>query len=304
MVIVDHIAAGIILPSLIESFQNTPAVTVSVISSILPDVTSAFGWKGKLSYISHRSGHTLLSAFFLSIIPVVLVYLIMGPRIKNTCLELYVLSLVSYAIHIVMDTFTPTGTQVFYPFSTRILSFDLLASLEPFTNGISAVFIIFCLVTDKIPDLLFCQIFMAVYFLYVVFISIIKFLKSRKFRRYLKNNYSGAVFIKTVPRLFWKWKAIAKIPGSYIVMSDVKGEDRCKLYPADIDIPNEIKKNKLYKKFMVYTRIPAALVDQGRFSLINLVFTPHTLRLDFVIDEEGRIIRHEITGLKIPDRGI
>jgi membrane-bound metal-dependent hydrolase YbcI (DUF457 family) len=304
MVIVDHIAAGILLPSLLESFQNTPAVTVSVISSILPDITSAFGWKGKLSLISHRSSHTLLSAFILSIIPVVLVYLVMGTQIKNAFWELYPLSLLSYAIHIAMDTFTPTGTQAFYPVSTRILSFDLLASLEPFTNTISIAFILLFIVTRKIPDLRFCRIFLAVYVSYVVFILIIKSLKSRKFRRYLKNSYPGAVYIKTVPRLYWKWKAIGKIPGSYIVMSDVKGEDICKLYRSDIEIPDEIKENKLFKKFMTYARIPAALVDKDRFSMINLVFTPYILRLDFVMDEEGRIIRHEISGFKLSDRGI
>jgi hypothetical protein len=203
-----------------------------------------------------------------------------------------------------MDTFTPTGTQAFYPVSTRIFSFDLLASLEPFTNSISVAFILFFIVSGKIPDLLFCQIFLAVYVLYMVFILIIKLLKSRKFRQYLKNNYPGAIYIKTVPRLYWKWKAIGKIPGAYIVMSDVKGEDRCKLYPSDIDIPDEIKENKFYKKFMTYARIPAALVDNDRFSMINLVFTPYILRLDFVMDEEGRIIRHEITGFKLSDRGI
>jgi membrane-bound metal-dependent hydrolase YbcI (DUF457 family) len=304
MVIVDHLAAGIILPSLVESLQNTPALAVSVISSVLPDITTAFGWKGKLSYLSHRSGHTLLSALVLSVIPVLLVYLVMGPQVKNTGLELYILALLSYAFHIAMDTFTPTGTQALYPFSTQILSFDLLASLEPFTNTISVAFILFCLVTRKIPGLLFCHVFIAVYVSYVVFILIVKLLKSRKFRQYLKNSYPGAVYIKNVPRLFLKWKAIGKVPGSYIVMSDVRGEDRCKLYPSDLEIPDEIKESKLYKKFMGYARIPAALEGQGRFSLINLVFTPHTLRLDFVMDEEGRIIRHEITGLKIPDRGI
>ena len=146
MLFVDHIAAGIVLPSLFESFQNTPAITVSVISSALPDITAVSGLKGDIRYLSHRGPtHTLLFAPFLSIMPVVLVYLILGSQIKNTLIELYVLSLLSYVIHIAMDALTPFGTKVLYPLSTKKLSFDLFPTLEPVTDGISTIFIIFFL---------------------------------------------------------------------------------------------------------------------------------------------------------------
>ncbi len=308
MVFVDHVAAGIILPSLFDVYQNMPAAAVGVLASVLPDITSIYRWKGRFSYLSHRSaGHTLVFAPLLSIIPVVLVYLaclVMGLPVKNTPVELYALSLLSYVIHIGMDTFTPFGTQIFYPLSDKKLSLDLLASLEPVTNSLSIILIVFFLVNRGFPHPLLIRGYLALYFIYVLFTLLRKSLKSRKLRRSLKSRYPEAVYFKTVPRLNWKWKGIGQTPSAYVVLSDVKGEDKCKLYPADVDLPDQIKATSSYKKFMSYARIPVALAGKDRFSLINLVFTPQTLRLNYDIDKSGGIVRQEITGLKIPDSGI
>lgn len=304
MLLFDHIAAGIALPSLIEPFQNTPAVAVSVIASVLPDATALYGWWGHIGYLSHRrASHALLFAPLLSIIPVLLVYAFMGPQIKNTLVELYLLSFLSYCIHIGIDTLTPFGTQILYPVSAKKLSFDLLASLEPVTHSISIIFILYYC-TSNLPNGFIFRLCIALYLLYVVFTYARKLYKSRKYRRYLKARYPEAVYITTVPRLFWKWKGIGKLSSTYIVISDAKGEDKCKLYQTEIDIPDKIKTNRHYGKFMDYARFPVPLANKDCFSLINLLYNPQTLRLDFVIDENGKFVPQKLTGIKIPDRGI
>lgn len=312
MIFVDHAAAGIILPSLVEPYQNCPAVTVSVISALLPDITILFGSRRNISYLSHRRAtHNLLMMPILSILPVILVYLvfdlILGVKIENTYIQLYFLSLLSYGLHIAIDTVTPYGTKLFYPLSTKKVTIDLVTSLEPVTYIISITFIISFIyqrTTHGFPDAQFFLLFMTLYFLHGVFILTRKFLKSRKYRRYLKSRYPGAVYLDTIPRPFGRWKGIGENSLDYIVISDGKGEDECKLYTKKIEIPDQIKSSRHYKEFMEYARYPAVLARSDRYSMINLVYNPGSLRLDFIKDKDGTYIPQPLTGAKIPNKGI
>lgn len=308
----EHAAAGIILPSLVESYQNCPAVTVSVISALLPDITIIFGSTRDIGYLSHReSTHNFLVMPFLSLLPVILVYLLfdltLGVKVENTYIQLYFLSLLSYGFHITIDTVTPYGTKIFYPLSTRKITLDLATSFEQVTFIISVIFIIYFIFQTAnrgFPNPLFFWIFITLWFLNGIFILVRKFLKSQKYRRYLKNRYPGAVYLYTIPRLFGRWKGIGENSSGYIVMSDGKGEDECKLYTKELEIPDQIKSSKHYKKFMEYARYPVVLAKKDRYSMINLIYNPDSLRLDFIKDKDGNYIPQPLTGAKLPNKGI
>ena len=76
MMPIDHAAFGILLPSVIKKYRNKTAISVSVASSLFPDIITVFsGGPGTIGYLSHRSithsfilapAFSLLTAFLIS----------------------------------------------------------------------------------------------------------------------------------------------------------------------------------------------------------------------------------------------
>lgn len=90
-----------------------------ILGSMFPDVDTPYSKSGKIFPLwilfKHRGvTHTLLSAIILSI-PIIYIN------------KYYALSFfIGYILHLITDTFTPTGVKWFYPFKDKSYTFKLI----------------------------------------------------------------------------------------------------------------------------------------------------------------------------------
>lgn len=54
MLIIDHVAAGILVSNSNKKFRKIAIVSVCILASILPDILVLFGVPGSIFYLDHR----------------------------------------------------------------------------------------------------------------------------------------------------------------------------------------------------------------------------------------------------------
>lgn len=305
MMIVDHIAAGVLLPHARKKFQSLQVFGVSVLAAILPDVPVIFsGGAGSIGYLSHRAAtHSFVLAPAFSLVPVILAYLVFRKKLSIPFFQLYIVSLSSYCIHIFMDLITPFGTKTLFPLKATPFSLDLLHSFDPIFMAISlSVIILFIRNLRRKKwglSAVAVAIVLLIYSGYGISALIRKYNAAGGFARVFSESTAGGRVV-TIPRTFWRWKGIAIDKDEYHVAVYIGGKLKTLDYPRHPVVPRAIRNDDYYQKFMEYARFPVLESREKEIGIHNLVYSEDSYRLIYRMDRRG--IREKwITGFNIPE---
>ncbi len=302
----DHISMGALISSSTNKF-NLPLFMLVLISSILPDGPIIFiGGPGTIEYLLHRSySHSILLAPVYSFILTLLMFTLFKKYLKNKFIVLYSFSLLAVLSHILLDLITPFGIELFYPFSNKLYSLDILHSFDPIFLSISIIVLITfaCfLYTRNIKFRTITRILSFLYIFYFIFTLISKLYVSNKYKEYLADKIPQANYISTIPRTFWRWKGIASNKDNYYAIVENNGIISHSIYNKKTDIPNTIQEDLTYKKFMKYARYPIMTLENNKVIFSNLIYSPDTYKLSYKLDKNYDIVEVNLTGFNIEDK--
>ncbi len=307
MMLIDHIAAGVLAPHLSGRQPSAQLFGVSLVASILPDFPVVIsGWKGSIEYLSHRSAsHSVLVAPVLALVPLALVLLLSRGRLKATPLQLYSISFISCNIHILMDLITPFGTQIFYPLSRKQFSLDIYHSFDPIFMIFSAAVLgafIFAIRKRETLSSRSVILLLGLYFTYLGFTLLQKTAYRLAFRAEIESIYADSTYIATIPRTFWRWKGIARDDSGYTVAIGSRNFVAVKKYDDGLPAPPLLKQQSEVSKFMSYARFPVIEYGDGSIAVHNLVYSPDSYRLIVEVAEDQAPEGFTLTGFDLADR--
>lgn len=264
------------------------------------------GQPGTIGYLSHRIfSHTIVLMPFFALIPIFIGFLFMKWKWNTKIFKLYVISCLSYTIHILLDLATPFGVQLFYPFNMRVFSLDLFHTFDPVFIIISISIISYTVIRltkNKYLNKKSFFIFSSVIAFYILFTCISKFSFEKRFLTYTKNENLVVKHLATTPRTFWRWKAISEDKESSYVFLFENNKSHFIKYNKLNNINLKIKNSNEFYQFMTYARYPAILENSmNTFSLFNLVYTPNTYRLTFSMNQDGSIKNSKMTSFDLSD---
>jgi membrane-bound metal-dependent hydrolase YbcI (DUF457 family) len=134
-----HGLAGVLLAQTGFRQRYGPAATVAlVVGAELPDLDFLFALGGPvLSFVHHRGmTHSLVGGVGLAILGALLPWGFLRER-AYWCLVLW--TYLGVVLHIGMDYLTSYGTQVFWPFTARHYTADVLFIVDYFYTGLMVV---------------------------------------------------------------------------------------------------------------------------------------------------------------------
>ncbi len=303
---IDHLAAGVLAPHLSTRELSAQVFGVSLLASILPDVPIIIsGWKGSIDYLSHRgASHSLLLAPALALLPFALVFLISRGQPEIAPLQLYLISLTCYCLHIFMDLVTPFGTQILYPLSRKQFSLDIFHSFDPAFMAVSAAVLgTFILATRNKTHLSPKTVtyFIALYILYTGFTVFQKTKHGNAFRREIESANADFSYMRTIPRTFWRWKGVAQNNSDYLVAVG-SNNINIKGYSSGLPASSYLTQQREVSKFMDYARYPILEHGDGRVELHNLIYSPESYRLTVNTDANQSGENFTLSGFDLRDR--
>lgn len=307
MLSIDHVAAGLLIPQLAGRRLTREVVGVSLIASMVPDVPVVVsGWIGSIDYLSHRgASHSFLLLPLLALVPAGLAILFAKNRSRATFGRLYILSMIIYGVHIVMDLITPFGTQVLYPLSRYPWSLDLFHSFDPFFMVISVIVIVLSAAAGRNRKALarrsLATIF-SLYFGYLGFTVVQKTRLSIAFEEKMESEGFACEYVTTVPRTFWRWKGIASADSGYLVAVDRRGSVVLKEYRDECAVPPSLAGRSEVMKFLGYARFPVVECSTTSLEIHNLVYSPDSYRLVIDLQQHHGAPGFHLTGFDLKER--
>lgn len=306
MMIVDHLAAGILAPSMLRTYRNWPAMAASVSASLLPDLPILFsGGPGTVGYLAHRAGsHSLLLAPLLAMVPALLVFFGLRCHTKNSFLQLYLLALLSLSIHLFLDLLTPFGTKLLYPLTNGPFSLDLLHSFDPIFMAIS-------LCVLAVSGMRFwhrrylsrnlLRLFLLLYLGYTAASGLSKWHASGDLEERLRRCDVDAEYVRTIPRTFWRWKGIGRRENHLFVVGYDGGRPVCDRFVGAGMAHPLVSSDPDYGRFLEYARYPAIRQSDNRAELMNLIYSSSSYRLSLEWEDDGAVVRREVSGFDLLD---
>ena len=285
MITIDHLLIGIAvsLPT-----NNPQIIGISVIGSILPDLDCFFGRPGSVAYLkNHR---TFTHSLFLSPVFAFGAASIFGLLFGYSMFFMFWLwCLIGLASHLLVDVFNSFGTMIYYPFSKKKISLDLIYEFDP---AISFILLFICigLYFNKKSNTL--TIFLASVFIILLYYlmryrSRIHFIEKIKhaFPEVIRNSKE----LILVPAKYWRWKGITIGKNNHHIFRKIK-----KKITLENRTINQIPENylvapvKIYKN---YARVLDVHVLENELILENLIYSHsvYKMSITFTKNSENKI---------------
>lgn len=305
--LIDHISTSIVgSAKFIDTRAKSMLLYVAIVSAIIPDILVLFYQPGSIDYLYHRRYTN--SLFLMPIYSFVIAYIFSKFFNKQNIsfYVIYIVSLANYFLHILFDWITPFGSPMLYPFSDTLYSLDILHSFDPVYLTISSiVFIYFIYVSIKKIDfstkLIYAVIFL--YILHMIVMSIFKIQTTQNFKTFLQDNYPNAKYEATIPKTYWRWRAIASVGDKYIVCNNNMNSATTHKKLTISSLPVSIQKDEYLIKFLEYARFPAVVkVSNNELYIYNLIYSSKSYRLTYKLDYSGSIVNKEISGFDLKDK--
>ena len=124
-----------------NSCQNKDTLIIAAIAAVFPDIDYLSFWVNPLIFIAewHRSiTHSLFMAPIWGIILTGII-LIVVPRLRSSAKLVLFYSIVGIVSHILLDILTIYGTEIFYPFSDRLISLATTFVIDPYLTIIISI---------------------------------------------------------------------------------------------------------------------------------------------------------------------
>jgi len=124
-----------------NSCQNKDTLIIAAIAGVFPDIDYLSFWINPLIFIAewHRSiTHSLFMAPIWGIFLTGII-LVVALRLRGSAKFVFFYSIVGIVSHILLDILTVFGTEIYYPFSDRLISFATTFVMDPYLTIIIAI---------------------------------------------------------------------------------------------------------------------------------------------------------------------
>jgi inner membrane protein len=213
---ITHIVAGAALGELAFGKKiGNKALIVGAIANTIPDIDVFFVRLAPTADAAlrvHRSyTHALFSHPFMAIPFAYLAYRLYKKEIPFY--KLYLFFVFSFFTHVMMDCCTTYGTQLFLPFTDRLISWNNLSVVDPLFTFPMIIFflLVWFIKKESFWRRIFAKVSIAISLLYLLSSTVNKFNAADVFKQALKEKniaYSG---FSTTPTMFtsWLWNVVA-----------------------------------------------------------------------------------------------
>jgi inner membrane protein len=124
-----------------DSCRNKDTLIITAVAAAFPDIDYLSFWINPLIFISewHRSiTHSLFMAPIWGIFLTGII-LVVVPRLRDSAKLVLCYSIVGIVSHILLDILTVYGTEIFYPFSDRLISLATTFVIDPYLTFIIVI---------------------------------------------------------------------------------------------------------------------------------------------------------------------
>lgn len=305
MMLVDHIASSIILSNSNRTIRNKSILwIICIFSSIAPDILAFFYHPGSIEYLSHRSYTNSVIIAPIYALAIAFIFKLISLRNQIPFYIYFLVSLVSYYLHIFLDFITPYGSPLFFPFTNKQYGLDIIHSFDLVFLTISTTLILISIFSIFKRIKLFSRIVRLSFYVYLFYISFMLLYKSltySNYKNYLSANYPNSKYEKTIPRTFWRWRGIALEKNKIIQLNGTFKVSQVKEINSIDNLPDFIRLDEYFKKFILYARYPAAEINKKRISVFNAIYSDQSYRLTYEIEGDS-IISKSISGFDLIDK--
>ena len=278
MMIIDHAATSLLLgSSFTEVRRNKKFLLLFCLAGLLPDALVLLYQPGDINYLYHRlyTNSILLMPFFVGILSAAILYF---KLLEINFFRLYILLMVSWGLHILLDAFNPYGSQLFFPLSDKTFSLDILHSFDPAFLFISCFYLLFALFKRKFSKRLSILIGLS-YASYLVF-SILSYTHHQgKFVKAFEKENKSSELIDIVPMTFWRWRGILKDDEGTHVAESSSNLIHSYNNTAIKKYQNLSSCDVTLKKFFIYARYPIISESKEHIDLFNGIYSKKSYRL-------------------------
>lgn len=124
-----------------NSCRNKDTLIIAAVAGVFPDIDYLSFWINPLTFIAewHRSiTHSLFMAPIWGIFLTGII-LVAVPRLRGSAKLVLFYSIVGIVSHILLDILTVYGTEIYYPFSDRLISLATTFVMDPYLTIIIAI---------------------------------------------------------------------------------------------------------------------------------------------------------------------
>ena len=211
-----------------NSLQDKDTLIIAAFASAFPDIDYLSFWINPLLFLAewHRSiTHSLfmvplwgalLTAIFIAVLP----------RLRGSANIVFLYSVTALVSHIFLDTLTVYGTEVFYPFSDKAISFATSFVIDPYFSFIVAITLLFSL---YIRSRLIAIAGIALILVYLSFQWQLKQDAIKTAKDYGNNKIKAGSNIIALPQPFspFHWRLIIQNKDEYsTALLDITGYDK------------------------------------------------------------------------------
>src|SRR3989304_10242379 len=128
------------------------ATIILITGALIPDIDHfSLRLAGPLAYLKYHRGftHSIMGSFVIAAVMAGIAYSIKQVREKMGYLTVFALSFLGIYTHIFLDLITSYGTQIFFPFSNKRYSLDVVFIIDFYFSAILLIPLIIMLFKKK-----------------------------------------------------------------------------------------------------------------------------------------------------------
>lgn len=305
MMLTDHIASSIILSNSIRTIRDRKILWIlCIISSIVPDILAFFYHPGSIEYLYHRRFTNSVILAPLYVLVITIIFKIITYKNHLPFFIIFVVSLLSYFLHIILDLITPYGSPLFFPLTNKLYSFDLIHSFDPVFLTLSIALIVIFVVSIIKQTNWFQHIARPVLYVYLVYISMMfvyKNIASLNYKNYLSSNFPNAHYEATIPKTFWRWRGIATENNKVIQLNGMLSVKKIVEFNSIDKLSEFIKSDGYFRKFVSYARFPVSEIQKNQISVFNAIYSSESYKLTYKFEGDS-IVYKTISGFDLIDK--
>ncbi len=283
MDILTHVLTGQIIAHDRKREISWKFIFLISIISILPDFDGIFAFISREYYFSlHRKVfHSLLSILIIGVFLPKIIFKFFEIYLNKTTIIFILLS------HLILDALTSWGTYLFFPFSSKMISLDVLFIIDPLFTSLLTVLLF--LQIKKVVSKKLVIIFLCAY------ITGNFLIKKQYERMYNRKDYSLTMIPKPFTPLKWTKIYKSNLNSQTIFGDSGKSFDELSVsnYNNLSKIKNIFKDSSLFNKIDKFIRFPVIKKDDNdiyyyydaRFIDSGIENANHYLMLEMDLDE-------------------
>jgi len=124
-----------------NSRRNKDTLIIAAVAGVFPDIDYLSFWINPLAFIAEWHRSIMHSLFMAPIWGIFLtgIILVVVPRLRGSAKLVLFYSIVGIVSHILLDILTVYGTEIYYPFSDRLISLATTFVIDPYLTIIIAI---------------------------------------------------------------------------------------------------------------------------------------------------------------------